>query len=172
MPVILGIDPGSRCTGYGLIHSQGSKQTYLHSGYVRLTADQTAARLHTIYACISELIQHYGVQEMAIEQIFIHVNPGSALKLGQARGAAMVAGGQAQLTVAEYTARQIKQSVVGYGAADKTQMQRMVQTLLRLPALPQTDEADALATALCHAHFRQGLTGLLAGRSRRRGRSR
>ena len=121
---------------------------------------------------LTEVLQQYQVDAAAIEEIFMHANPGSALKLGQARGAAIVAVGQTGVPLAEYTARQIKQSVVGYGGADKAQVQHMIKTLLQLPAIPQADEADALATAMCHAHFSQGLTGLLVGKTRRRGRLR
>jgi crossover junction endodeoxyribonuclease RuvC len=172
MTVILGIDPGSQTTGYGIIQSQVNQVTYVHSGYLRLKDLSLAQKMHTICASLIEVMHDYQVDEVAIEQVFMHANPGSALKLGQARGAAIVAVGKQQLLLAEYTARQIKQSVVGYGAADKTQVQHMVKLLLNMSQRVQADEADGLATALCHAHFRRGSVSLLAGRKQRRGRLR
>ena len=154
--IILGIDPGSRVTGYGLIQLKESQQHYLSSGCIRSCLDLSFAnRLQEIYAGISEIVAKYQPQEVAIEQIFMHINPGAALKLGQARGAAMVAASQTGLSIAEYSARQIKQAVVGYGAATKQQVQHMVCYLLKLAGKPQADAADALAVALCHANSRQ-----------------
>lgn len=154
MSIILGIDPGSRLTGYGVIEQQGRKFTYLGSGCIKAMAsgDDLAARLQTIFAGVSEIILQFNPDMFAIEQVFMAKNPDSALKLGQARGAAIVAATNAQLIVAEYSARQIKKSVVGTGAADKTQVQHMIKTILKLPATPQADAADALAVALCHGH--------------------
>ncbi|WP_206484358.1 crossover junction endodeoxyribonuclease RuvC [Thalassotalea sp. G2M2-11] len=159
MAIILGIDPGSRLTGYGVINQQGRQFTYLGSGCIKAVAagDDFASRLQTIFAGVSELIVQFQPQMFAIEQVFMGVNPGGALKLGQARGAAIVAATSVGLTVAEYSARQIKQSVVGTGAADKEQVQHMVKNILKLPATPQADAADALAVALCHAHSHDSL---------------
>ncbi|GHE77452.1 crossover junction endodeoxyribonuclease RuvC [Thalassotalea profundi] len=154
MSIILGIDPGSRLTGYGVIEQQGRKFTYLGSGCIKAIAsgDDLAGRLQTIFAGVSEIILQFNPDMFAIEQVFMGVNPGGALKLGQARGAAIVAATSNGLTIAEYSARQIKQSVVGTGGADKAQVQHMVKTILKLPVSPQADAADALAVALCHGH--------------------
>lgn len=154
MAIILGIDPGSRLTGYGVIEKKDKTFTYLGSGCIKAIAagDDLGARLQTIFAGVSELIIQFNPDMFAIEQVFMAKNPDSALKLGQARGAAIVAATQSGLSIAEYSARQIKQSVVGTGAADKTQVQHMVKSILKLPGTPQADAADALAVALCHAH--------------------
>lgn len=154
MTIILGIDPGSRLTGYGVIKQQGRSFSYLGSGCIKAIAagNELAPRLQTIFAGISELIIQFQPDHFAIEQVFMAKNPDSALKLGQARGAAIVAATNAGLKVAEYSARQIKQAVVGTGAADKTQVQHMVKSILKLAGTPQADAADALAVALCHGH--------------------
>lgn len=158
MNIILGIDPGSRLTGYGVIKQENRKLTYLGSGCIKAAPSKKcededfSARLQIIFAGVSELILQFQPTMFAIEQVFMGVNPGAALKLGQARGAAIVAATNKELSVAEYSARQIKQSVVGTGAADKSQVQHMVKSILNLPATPQADAADALAVALCHAH--------------------
>jgi crossover junction endodeoxyribonuclease RuvC len=172
MTVILGIDPGSRKTGFGIISVQGSRHEYVASGVIRLPLSALADRLKIIFDSISEIIDMHSPNEVAVEEVFMAKSAGSALKLGQARGAAIVACVNRDLIVAEYTARQIKQSVVGTGAAQKEQVQHMVMTLLKLPACPQEDAADALAAALCHAHARQGLLGMampgqLRGRMKR-----
>lgn len=173
MTVILGIDPGSRLTGYGVISQQGHKLSYLGSGCIRVTADTLAEKLQIIFTGVSEVIRQFEPQLFAIEQVFMARNADSALKLGQARGAAIVAATNNQLPVAEYSARQIKQAVVGTGAADKTQVQLMVKTLLKLPGTPQADAADALAVAMCHAHSHQSLLAM-AGQAKKvvRGRLR
>lgn len=168
--LILGIDPGSRITGYGVIHADGPRISYVASGCIRISGDDLAARLQQVYAGVTEVIQRYTPQEMAIEQVFMARNADSALKLGQARGVAIVAGANQSLPVAEYAARRVKQSVVGNGGADKTQVQHMVAQLLKLPGLPQVDAADALAIALCHAHTRAGLVPQTRTRSRSSGR--
>lgn len=162
MTIILGIDPGSRLTGYGIIKQEGRTCTYLGSGCIKAIAagKELAPRLQTIHAGISELILQFKPDLFAIEQVFMAKNPDAALKLGQARGAAIVAATNADLPVAEYSARQIKQSVVGTGAATKEQVQHMVRTILKLPAAPQADAADALAVALCHAHSHDSLQKL------------
>lgn len=151
MTIIIGIDPGSRRTGYGVIELKGNRHVYLTSGHIDLTSYPTHQRLRQIFLGIQEIISVYHPLEAAIEQVFMHENPGSALKLGQARGAAMVA---LDLPVAEYSARQVKKSVVGHGAAGKDQVQYMVQRLLNLSVNLQADAADALAVALCHAYAR------------------
>jgi crossover junction endodeoxyribonuclease RuvC len=162
MSVILGIDPGSRLTGYGVIKQQGRTFQYLGSGCIKATAqgEELAQRLQVIFAGISELIIQYKPDMFAIEQVFMAKNPDSALKLGQARGAAIVAATNTGLSIWQYSARQIKQSVVGTGAADKAQVQHMVKSILKLPATPQADAADALAVALCHAHSYDSLLKL------------
>lgn len=157
MPIILGIDPGSRITGYGVIKKVGNNSQYLGSGCIRVQGTELAPRLKQIFDGVSEIIQQYQPTEFAIEQVFMAKNPDSALKLGQARGAAIVAATTFDLPVAEYSARQIKQSVVGKGSADKSQVQHMVTYLLKLGATPQADAADALAVALCHTHTQQSL---------------
>jgi len=178
LPIILGIDPGSRITGYGVINQEGRKLTYLGSGCIKAFSpskdgedDDFSARLQTIFAGVSELILQFQPDMFAIEQVFMGVNPGGALKLGQARGAAIVAATNRELSVAEYSARQIKQSVVGTGAADKAQVQHMVKSILKLPATPQADAADALAVALCHAHS-HGTLAKMAGQARKTVRGR
>lgn len=162
MSIILGIDPGSRLTGYGVIKQQGRSFQYLGSGCIKATAqgNDLAQRLQIIFAGISELIIQYQPDMFAIEQVFMAKNPDSALKLGQARGAAIVAATNTGLSIWEYSARQIKQSVVGTGAADKIQVQHMVKSILKLAATPQADAADALAVALCHAHSYDSLAKL------------
>lgn len=164
--IILGIDPGSRLTGYGIIRLEGNQTHYIESGCLKITADNVALRLQQITDGIKAVIQSYQPQEAAIEQIFMHQNPGAALKLGQARGAAMSA---LAMPVAEYTARQVKQAVVGYGAAKKAQIQHMVMRLLNISHALQADAADALAVALCHAHSRSSLVqlGVKATRKKR-----
>lgn len=158
--IILGIDPGSRITGYGVIARKQGKLVYLGSGCIRVKSDVMADRLAQIFTGVGEVIRQFTPQQFAIEQVFMAKNPDSALKLGQARGAAIVAATQADLPVAEYSARQIKQAVVGKGSAEKTQVQHMVKHLLNLPGTPQADAADALAVALCHAHTEQSLINM------------
>ncbi|WP_409307571.1 crossover junction endodeoxyribonuclease RuvC [Pectobacterium sp. B1J-3] len=157
MTIILGIDPGSRVTGYGVIHQQGRRLTYLGSGCIRTVVDDMPTRLKLIYAGVSEIITQFRPNCLAIEQVFMAKNPDSALKLGQARGAAIVAAVNQDLPVSEYAARLVKQTVVGTGAADKKQVQHMVRSLLKLSASPQADAADALAIAITHCHFNQNL---------------
>jgi len=162
MTIILGIDPGSRFTGYGVIKQQGRSFEYLGSGCIKALSqgDDLASRLQTIFSGVSEIIRQFKPDQFAIEQVFMAKNPDSALKLGQARGAAIVAATNSDLTIAEYSARQIKQAVVGTGAADKSQVQHMVKAILKLPSTPQADAADALAVALCHAHSYDALAKL------------
>ncbi|GHD36950.1 crossover junction endodeoxyribonuclease RuvC [Parahalioglobus pacificus] len=172
MAVILGIDPGSRKTGFGIINQVGAKSSYITSGVIRLPNAELPERLGIIYASVTELVELHCPTELSIEQVFMAKSAGSALKLGQARGAAIVACVAQAMAVSEYSARQIKQSVVGTGAADKSQVQHMVKTLLNLPAEPQEDAADALAAALCHAHTRQSMVHMAGATSVRRRRIR
>ncbi len=172
MAVILGIDPGSRKTGFGIIHSLNGKSSYITSGIVRLPGGPLPERLRIIADSVAELVETHGPTELSVEQVFLARSADAALKLGQARGAAIVPCVTRGLEVAEYSARQIKQSVVGTGAADKAQVQHMVRVLLGLPGLPQEDAADALAAALCHAHMRQGLVNMASATAIRRRRLR
>lgn len=163
MTIILGIDPGSRITGYGVIEQIGSKCRYIDSGCIRMeTTPDIPGRLRTIFQGVSEVIRLYQPSCAAIEQVFMARNPDSALKLGQARGAAITAMVMQNLSVAEYSARQIKLAVVGIGSAQKTQVQHMVSRLLQLEKAPQADAADALAAAICHAHASTNLIRMAA----------
>lgn len=153
--VILGIDPGSRITGYGIIHYEANQHRHLDSGYIKAQGADMSERLRHIFDQISAIVQRHQPATAAVEQVFMHRNPGSALKLGQARGAAILGVAVHTIAVAEYSARQVKQAVVGYGGADKEQVQKMVQRLLKLNTKPQSDMADALAIAVCHAHTQQ-----------------
>ena len=155
MAIILGIDPGSRITGYGIIRQTGRQLSYLGSGCIRTVVDDMPGRLKLIYAGVSEIITQFQPDFFAIESVFMAKNADSALKLGQARGAAIVAAVNHDLPVFEYAARQVKQTVVGTGAAEKSQVQHMVRSLLKLPANPQADAADALAIAITHCHMSQ-----------------
>ncbi|MDN3640332.1 crossover junction endodeoxyribonuclease RuvC [Simiduia curdlanivorans] len=169
MSIILGIDPGSLKTGFGIIDTRSRHPLYITSGVIRLPTGALPARLKIIFDAITQLIGEYQPDEFAIEHVFMAKSAGSALKLGQARGAAIVAAVHANLPVAEYEARKVKQSVVGTGAATKEQVQHMVTSLLKLSASPQEDAADALAIALCHSHSKTLLGNVAAG-SFRRGR--
>jgi crossover junction endodeoxyribonuclease RuvC len=172
MTVILGIDPGSRKTGFGVLRIDGKRPLYVSSGTIRLPVNEPlSARLKVLYESLTEIIETHQPVQAAIESVFVAKSADSALKLGHARGAAMVACEMHGLTVHEYAARQIKQSVVGTGAASKQQIQHMVTTLLGLSAEPQEDAADGLAAALCHCHT-SGLAGLLGAASYRSGRLR
>jgi crossover junction endodeoxyribonuclease RuvC len=170
MALILGVDPGSRKTGFGIINQLAGRATYVTSGVIRVPDVPLPERLKVIFDSVSEIIETYMPQEFAIEQVFMAKSAGSALKLGQARGAAIVAAVHHELPVSEYEARKVKQSVVGHGGADKIQVQHMVKTLLKLPGTPQEDAADALAVALCHANTQQHMIRVATGRQFRRGR--
>jgi crossover junction endodeoxyribonuclease RuvC len=141
-------------TGYGLIDSDGAATRYVASGCIRTDGGDLAPRLKTIFDGVRSLVRAYQPGEIAIERVFFHRNADSALKLGQARSAAICATFADSVVVHEYAARAVKQAVVGLGSADKPQVQHMVRALLRLPSSPAPDEADALAVALCHAHSR------------------
>ena len=170
MSVILGVDPGSRKTGFGVIEKTNQSFRYIVSGIIRMSDEPLPARLQQINSGLLDVIEEYHPDEMAIEQVFMAKNASSALKLGQARGAAIVAATSRGLPVAEYEARKIKQSVVGHGGADKHQVQQMVQQLLNLSACPREDAADALAAAICHANTRQLMSLMKDGGQYRRGR--
>lgn len=150
--IILGIDPGSRITGFGVVWNQGSKNGCITYGEIKTSGETLTEKLLEIYQGILTVINTYRPNEVALEQVFMSQNPNSALKLGQARGAALVAAATSALPVSEYSPRQIKQAIVGYGAADKNQMQQMISMLLQLKQKPKPDAADALAIALCHGH--------------------
>jgi len=161
MTVILGIDPGSNITGYGVIEVLGNRQIYISCGCIRVSQGASlSSRLADIYKGIQMVYEEFKPQEAAIERVFMHQNPSSALKLGQARGVAMVVLGLHQIPVSEYSPREVKQAVVGYGAAEKEQVQHMVKTLLSLSKKPQADAADALAIALCHGVSRSMMSQL------------
>ena len=150
---ILGIDPGSRATGYGFIEQQGNRLIHLDNGAIfTQSQDPLAVRLQRIYKELCALIEKHHPEAVAVEQVFMARNPASALKLGHARGIALLAGINAGLPVAEYSALQVKSAVVGYGKAGKNQVQHMTKTLLNLPEIAQEDASDALAVAICHAH--------------------
>lgn len=149
---IIGIDPGSRITGIGIIESDGRHSKHVFSTCIRLGNDPFPKRLGKIYKEIEIIIRKYQPQQMAIEDVFVSKNPSSALKLGQARGAAICASVMQNLPVFEYSAREVKQAVVGKGSADKLQVQHMVKLLLNLQGKIQEDTADGLAIALSHAH--------------------
>ena len=155
MTRILGIDPGSRITGYGVVETSSRGVCYIASGCIRIQAEEFPARLKQIFDGVSEIIAMYQPGEMAIEQVFMHKNADSALKLGQARGAAICATLQRDLPVFEYAARQVKQALVGKGNADKSQVQHMVKILLNIQGDMQIDASDALAISLCHSHYQQ-----------------
>jgi crossover junction endodeoxyribonuclease RuvC len=148
---VLGIDPGSQRTGFGVLDAEGSRLTYVASGVIRTGQGDFAARLCEIFRCMQTIVAQYQPQEIAIEKVFVNRNPDSALKLGQARGAAICGTANAKVEVFEYATRQIKQAVVGTGNAEKTQVQLMMRSLLKLDGPVPTDAADALAAAVCHA---------------------
>lgn len=168
MAIIIGIDPGSRMTGYGIIRQTGDKLTFLDAGTIRTESKDMPERLKRIFAGVTRITEHYQKYESetiygAVEQVFMASNPDSALKLGQARGAAVTGLVSREIEVSEYTARQIKQAVCGYGAAGKEQVQEMVCRILNLEVMPQADAADGLACAICHAHSSHSMNKLIAG---------
>ncbi len=157
---ILGIDPGSRVTGYGIIASDGVRSVHVASGCIRVGGDALPRRLGEIFRQVSDIVAEFDPEEMAVEEVFMAKNAASALKLGQARGAAICAGVTAGLPVFEYSPRSVKLSVVGTGAADKAQVQHMVARLLNLRQALAEDQADALAVALGHAHAQTTLASI------------
>ena len=169
---ILGIDPGSRITGYGIVEMRKSKVSYVASGCIRVGELELPVRLKNIFSRLSEIVADYQPTQVAIEKVFMSKNPDSAIKLGQARGVAMVACANYDLPLFEYSANEIKQAIVGRGHADKQQIQHMVNALLSSDE-KQADAADALAAAVCHAHTAAGVAALAVqnnqlGRGRRR----
>lgn len=161
MTFILGIDPGSRMTGIGIIQKKGSKLNFICCDTLKTPDLEMHTKLRFIFDRISTYMDKYNPEEVAIESVFMHKNPQSAIKLGQARGAAMVAASRAGTQLFEYSPRQIKQATVGYGGAQKDQVQHMVRQLLNLAKVPQSDAADALAVAVCHANSNTGLMALI-----------
>ena len=168
---ILGIDPGSRITGYGVIETDGRSVKYLDSGCIRTRQDAMPDRLRIIFDSVRTLVITHRPDVLAIESVFMHRNAGSALKLGHARSAAICACVIDDITVGEYSPREIKLAIVGKGSAAKEQVQHMVTHLLNLNDTPQEDAADALAVALCHSHTRLG-AGALSGYRNKGGRLR
>ena len=169
--IILGIDPGSRITGYGLLRKEGNRLVHIDNGAIFTdTASDFPGRLQKVFEGIAGVIDRYRPEAVAIEEVFFANNVQSALKLGQARGAAIVAAVTAGLPVAEYTALQVKQAVVGHGRAAKEQVQQMVKVLLALPEVAQADASDALAVAICHANSVTMKSLTLPTTSRRRSR--
>jgi crossover junction endodeoxyribonuclease RuvC len=167
---ILGIDPGLQVTGFGVIDKRGARLTYVTSGCVKTPAGELAGRLKVILEGLAQVIASSAPEVAAVEKVFVNANPQSTLALGQARGTAICAAVVAGLAVAEYTALQVKQAVVGNGHASKEQVQHMVRRLLDLPGDPSSDAADALACAICHAHGASLGKLVLHGRRRKRGR--
>jgi len=169
--IILGIDPGSRVTGFGIIKNVANTNYYVASGCIRCSVSKLPQRIQQIFNGMQELMQQYQPDEIAIEEVFVGLNSSGALKLGQARGAALAGVfSKGDASVAEYSARQVKKSVIGYGAATKEQMQHMVCKLLGLTAKPAQDAADALGIALCHSYTRRGLAPLIGASKMTRGR--
>jgi crossover junction endodeoxyribonuclease RuvC len=166
---ILGIDPGLRVTGFGVIDIVGQQLHYVASGCIKTPVGELPERLKSILNSLSEVIAQHNPEQVAVEKVFVNVNPQSTLLLGQARGAAICAAVLVNLPVAEYTALQVKQAVVGNGHAKKEQVQLMVQRLLSLSGVPSPDAADALACAICHAHGGLGLGALATKGYRVRG---
>jgi len=152
---ILGIDPGSRLTGFGVVDCDGHQSAYVGSGAVRSIDGDFPERLKLIFRSIGEIVAQYRPNVVAIESVFMHKNPSSALKLGHARSAAICATFSLELEIYEYAPREIKQAIVGTGAATKEQIQHMIMHLLNLEGKPSPDAADALAAALCHANQRK-----------------
>ena len=157
---ILGIDPGSRVTGFGVVDMDGTRSHYVASGAVNSVAGDFPARLRLIFRSVAEIAAEYQPHVVAIESVFMHRNAASALKLGHARSAAICATFELDVDVYEYAPREIKQAIVGTGAATKVQIQHMVRQLLQLEGDPSPDAADALAAALCHAHRRRAGSSL------------
>jgi crossover junction endodeoxyribonuclease RuvC len=154
---ILGIDPGSRLTGFGIIEVNGDRVIAVQHGVIKAGTGDFPERLGIIFAGVRDLIGEHKPAEVAIETVFVSRNAGSALKLGQARGAAICAAISLGVPVSEYAPRSVKQAIVGRGGADKVQVQHMVMVLLQLQEKLQEDAADALAVALCHQHTQQTL---------------
>lgn len=161
---ILGLDPGLRITGFGVIDKLGARIQYVASGCIKTRDGELPGRLKILLDGVREVIATWSPDQVAVEKVFVNVNPQSTLLLGQARGAVICGAVSCELPVHEYTALQVKQAVVGYGKASKEQVQHMVQRLLELKGNPSADAADALACAICHAHGAQGALGALGAR--------
>ena len=170
MSIILGVDPGSRITGYGLINSVGNKLEYIACGCIRTETDDFPKRLKIIFDKLCAVIEQYSPQQAAIEEVFMGRNASSALKLGHARGSAMVACLHHDLPLEEYSARKVKLAVVGTGAADKAQVQHMVKAILGIREKLQEDAADGLAIAICHANTQSSLIKMAGASSFRKKR--
>jgi len=152
--LVLGVDPGSRVTGYGLVEKKGGEMTCVHFGQIRLQPKSPFhARIHKIFQGIAAIMDQWSPEEMAIEDVFYAKNIKTALKLGHARGAALIAASECRVPIFEYTPLEIKKSVVGYGRAAKEQVRAMVQIILKLKTQPDLDASDALATAICHLNW-------------------
>jgi crossover junction endodeoxyribonuclease RuvC len=160
---IIGIDPGSRVTGYGVVDFLGNRVVHVASGCIRPGGEALAERLCAIFEGVGGLVESEAPLEMAIEKVFVSRNAASALKLGQARGAALLAGAVRGLAVHEYSPNEVKQAITGRGHAEKQQVQHMVRVLLNLAETPVTDAADALAVAICHGHVRETRQRVRAG---------
>lgn len=169
---ILGIDPGSQITGFGIIEVDGPRYRHVHSGHIKVDGEALPEKLGVIFRAVRELVAEWQPQEVAIERVFMARNADSALKLGQARGAAICGAVGQALAIAEYSPREVKQAIVGKGSATKEQIQHMVRVLLKLTTSLQPDQADALAIALCHSHMRQTLAKIPGARAARGGRFR
>ena len=169
---ILGIDPGSINTGYGIIESKGNHNKHVENGVIKVKGETLAEKLKIINIEVTAIIETFKPNEIAIEKVFMHRNADSALKLGQARGAAITACAMNNIPLFEYSANQVKQACVGKGHAKKEQIQHMIKILLCLDKNPLSDAADALAIAICHANSReslirmQGVSGIRHGRLR------
>jgi len=170
MPRVLGVDPGSRVTGFGVVDSDGRAHVCLENGCVQTGGGTFPERLRSIYQSLRTVAERHRPEVLAIERVFVHRNADSALKLGQARAAAICAVLDAGLEIHEYAPREVKQALVGTGAAAKEQVQHMVRALLELEDPLAEDAADALALALCHLHTNQALRSLGRGRGRSRSR--
>jgi crossover junction endodeoxyribonuclease RuvC len=157
---ILGIDPGYQNTGYGVVDFEGNRLRHVRHGVIRVSGEDVGEKLCIIFKELGSILAELAPIEMAIERVFVHKNADSALKLGQARGAAITACADRDIRVFEYTPNQVKLALVGRGHAGKQQVQHMVKVLLCLPEAPQPDAADALAIAICHGHSREGLAKL------------
>ena len=164
MTIILGVDPGSRFTGYGVVRVAGVKVSHISHGVIRCGSGELGSRLKLIFRGLKEIASEFSPQEFAIEKTFMAKNANSALILGQARGAAICAAAEFDLGIFEYAPTEIKKAIVGRGRADKAQVQHMIKVLLNLTAVPATDAADALGVAITHAHLRQSRAHLAAAK--------
>ena len=152
--IVLGVDPGSRVTGYGLVEKSGNQITCLHSGTFATSLNRPFfERIYEIFQSMTEIMNRFRPEEMAIEDLFFHKNVESALKIGHARGAVLIAAVQNKVKIFEYSPLEIKKSVVGYGRATKEQVRSMTQVILKMKTLPPLDASDALATAICHLNW-------------------